>query len=111
MDLQRLIYLCHLKNELNRRRRRFHYYIDNGCSDHISKREAINGYRKAKQNMKAMTHEMRQMRLAMGVRFIWNWSGHIEAIEVLSTKQRIRMKDFKKFYDSELFEMTLFTKD
>lgn len=117
--LQRLIYLCHIKNDLNRKRRRFHYYLSAGHSrrkvnfenkpipKHINIHEASKGYRKAKSDMRAMTKEMRRMRVDMGVRFIWSLHGAIDAIQ-LSDKSRLDKKHFKKFYEAEIFEMELF---
>lgn len=119
MNLQRLIYLCHLKNELNRKRRRF-YYIWSYLAGHsyradqnevrkhksFSKTSAWKGYKQAQSDMKAMTHEMRVMRKEVGARFIWNDGGLIEAIEF--DGRRVSQKHFKKFHDSEVFELEFF---
>lgn len=139
MNLQRLIYLCHLKNELNRKRRRFYYYMNvtgrklkckgdhtqpmfyaickpTTCRGyhwvnytepkHISRTEARKGYRQAQSDMKAMTAEMRRMRIEIGARFVWNYGGLIEAIEF--DGRRLSQKHFKRFHDSEVFELEFF---
>lgn len=120
-QIQRLIYLCHKKNELNRKRRRFYYWMNFGRRNvmrlargekglgkcHISATKASKGYYDAQQEMKSMTHTMRKMRVEMGVKFIWNDGGLIEAIE-LSNKVRLKQTHFKKFYEAELFEMEFF---
>ena len=110
MNLQRLIYLCHLKNELNRKRRRFYYYM-NSCGrgpkvKHITPKQASYGYNLAQQQMKDMTHEMRRMRVECGARFVWNDGGLIEAIEF--DGRRLSQKHFKRFHDSEVFELEFF---
>ncbi len=118
MNLQRLIYLCHLKNELNRKRRRF-YYIWSDLAGHAYRpkegvrkhksftiKSARAGYEKAREDMKAMTAEMRQMRVEVGARFIWNDGGLIEAIEF--DGRRLSQKHFKRFHDSEVFELEFF---
>lgn len=118
MNLQRLIYLCYLKNELNRKRRRF-YYIWSDLAGHAYRakqgvrkhksftvKSARAGYIEAQSAMKAMTAEMRQMRVEVGARFIWNDGGLIEAIEF--DGRRMSQKLFKRFYESEVFEMEFF---
>ena len=119
MSLQRLIYLCHLKNELNRKRRRF-YYIWSYLAGHsyqadktkhrshksFTIKSARAGYVKARENMKAMTAEMRRMRVEVGARFVWNDGGLISAIEF--DGRRISQKHFKKFHDAEVFELEFF---
>ena len=122
-DLQRLIYLCQVKNDLNRRRRRFYYYMNHDWTyqcingkyqyaagdkpeKHITRWHAKRGYRKAQLDMKSMTKEMRQMRLDMGVRLIWTDHGAIGAVEFQGA--RIEAKDFKRYYEAEVFEMEMF---
>lgn len=123
MNLQRLIYLCHLKNELNRKRRRFHYYMmdqtskwdheNNRCKKsyelkkHISPEEAKRGYKQAQVDMKAMTTEMRQIRLANGAKFIWTDHGAIGHI-ALSNGEGIDARYFKNYYEAEMFEQIVF---
>lgn len=118
-SLQRLIYLCQIKNDLNRKRRRFYYYLRAGLErrrvgfenrpvkKHIDVAFATKGYRQAQKDMKAMTQEMRKMRIDCGVRFIWNDGGLIEAIQTGGGK-RLSQKMFKKYYEAEIFEMELF---
>ncbi len=122
-NIQRLIYLCQIKNDLNRKRRRFYYYMSHydrrvWNSDtneyisieapvkHITLWHAKRGYRKAQRDMKAMTKEMRAMRLDMGARIIWGESGNIIAIEYQGG--RLHAGLFKRYYEAEVFEMSLF---
>lgn len=122
-NIQRLIYLCHIKNELNRKRRRFYYYmnhydqrmwnpdtneyvINDVPKKHISLWHAKRGYRKAQRDMKAMTKEMRAMRLDMGARLEWGESGNITA--VLYQGRRVPAKSFNMHYEAELFELEMF---
>ena len=104
-NMQRLIYLCHTKNELNRKRRRF-YYLMGDKNSPISKKQAEEGYRSAQSAMKAMTQEMRAMRVEMGVEFVWNDGGLISAIKF--NGGRLCQTKFKQYYESEVFEMELF---
>ena len=119
MNLQRLIYLAHVKNELNRKRRRF-YYIWSYLAGHsyqadknkvrkhksFTVNSARKGYKDAQSKMKEMTQEMRRMRKEVGARFIWNDGGLISAIEF--DGRRISQKHFKKFHDAEMFEIEFF---
>lgn len=125
--LQRLIYLCHVKNELNRRRRRFlsvaykhkarafrhHNMLSVPEQKHLTLAEAIYGYKKAREDMKAMTKEMRMMRAELGVEFQWSDWGAIENVcyWVGQEKTWIHHSNFKKYYDLECFEMQLFDKE
>lgn len=118
--LQRLLYLCQIKNDLNRKRRRFYYIWSDlaglayrpkpGVRKHKSftVESARIGYIKAQTAMKSMTRDMRKMRVDCGVRFIWNDGGLISAIELGSGK-RIEQKSFKRYYEAEIFEMELFS--
>ncbi|CAM6003947.1 unnamed protein product [Sphagnum balticum] len=45
-----------------------------------SKMEAAAGYRKAKEDMKAMTAEMKEARKELNAKFIWSDHGAISAI-------------------------------
>lgn len=122
-DIQRLLYLCQVKNDLNRKRRRFYHYMNHDVhfgsvngeykyytgdapEKHITRWHARRGYRKAQRDMKSMTKEMRQMRLDMGVRLIWTDHGAIGAVEFQGA--RIEAKDFKRYYEAEVFEMEMF---
>ena len=116
-NIQRLLYLCHVKNDLNRKRRRFYYYMYEGApqykaaehmkkTKHISVKEAMIGYSKAQQDMKAMTKEMRAMRIEMGVRIVWGDSGNIH--HVVFQGGRIMSPAFRDYYEAELFEMAMF---
>ena len=106
-SLQRLIYLCHLKNELNRRRRRFYYHTYNGQSSFMSEYEARRGYRKAQSDMKQLTPEIRKICKELGAKLEWNVGGLICRIHVAG-ERFIHHKKFKQYYDSELFEMEVF---
>ena len=100
--LQRLIYLCQIKNDLNRKRRRFYYLQGDKAFPN-----AFKSYRKCQTEMKAMTQGMRKMRVEMGVRFIWSNGGLINAIE-LANGERLKQRSFKRYHEAELFEMELF---
>ena len=121
MSLQRLIYLCHVKNELNRKRRRFYNVMSGNIgkltpcpptnfalywrerkTNHISKAEATEGYEIAKRDMKAMTYEMRQLRIALNVYIAWGTGGQITAVH--NGSQPIPAKEFEKHHDDEVFE-------
>lgn len=114
MSLQKLIYLCHVKNELNRRRRRFYYYQSptswyakhtkfGTAGQPYTKEQAIAGYEKAKKDMKALTSEMRALRMSLdNVRIFWGSCGQITAVHRGS--QRIHADEFKKYYNDEIFE-------
>lgn len=114
MSLQKLIYLCYVKNELNRRRRRFYYYGSptSWYSQHTkfgnagkpyTKEQAKAGYEKAKQDMKALTAEMREIRMSIpNTRIHWGSGGQIISVHHGST--RILAKDFKKYFLNEEFE-------
>lgn len=122
-SLQYLIYLCQVKNDLNRKRRRFYYYMSVQepvwnkdfqrwertfeAPKHISYEEAKLGYKLAKTQMKAMTYEMRQLRLSNGVKFMWNSSGAISWVG-LSNGEGIDSQFFKSYYNSEIFESIFF---
>lgn len=94
ITLPGLIHLAHTKNELNRRRRRFYNLMDFGHDNYmrlargqkglglciVSQKEAIKGYEKAKQDMKDLTSDMRQIRQLLGAKIIWGWSGNITHI-------------------------------
>ena len=138
-NLQRLIYLVHIKNELNRKRKRFYYYMtatgrDMKCKGdhsqpqfygkckpttcrgkhwvrfekdkHISRSEARIGYSKARDEMKAMTSEIRCARISIGAELKWDKNWRVEAI--LFEGKRIKAKDFPKYYEAECFEMEVF---
>lgn len=122
-SLQYLIYLCQVKNDLNRKRRRFYYYMNVQepiwnkdfqrwertfeAPKHISYEEAKRGYKLAQTQMKAMTSEMRQIRLVNGVKFIWTNHGAIGHI-ALSNGEGIDQRFFKNYYDYEVFEQIVF---
>jgi hypothetical protein len=118
--LQHLAHLVQVKNDLNRKRRRFYYianprdhikleYTSSGpCYRHTkgqvhyaySKMEAIEGYENAKREMKAMTPLMREVRLSTGARLCWTDGGSICAIECGDEKYYLpeiaRMADLYK---------------
>lgn len=138
MNLQKLIYLVHIKNELNRKRKRFYYYMtvmgrEMKCKGdhsqpqfygickpttcrgkhyvffigdrHISRSEARRGYNKAINEMKAMTSEIRSVRMSIGAKLVWDKNWRVEA--VLFEDKRIKAKDFPKYYEAECFEMEM----
>ncbi|CAM6003868.1 unnamed protein product [Sphagnum balticum] len=92
--IQRLAHLVQTKNDLNRKRRRFYallyprhkrelmsgHYIREDMHFAYSKMEAAAGYRKAKEDMKAMTAEMKEARKELNAKFIWSDHGAISAI-------------------------------
>lgn len=137
-SLQRLIYLVHIKNNLNRKRKRFYYYMtvmgrEMKCKGdhsqpqfygickptrcrgkhyvffigdrHISRSEARRGYNKAAEEMKAMTSEIRSVRMGIGAKLVWDKNWRVEA--VLFEDKRIKAKDFPKYYEAECFEMEM----
>lgn len=139
MNLQKLIYLVHLKNELNRKRKRFYYYMtvvgrEMKCKGdhysqpqfygickpttcrgkhyvyytgekHITRSEARRGYNKAINEMKAMTSEIRSVRMSIGAKLVWDKNWRVEA--VLFEDKKIKAKDFPKYYEAECFEMEM----
>ena len=123
-SLQYLIYLCQIKNDLNRKRRRFYYYMNVQeptwnkdfqryerafeAPKHISYEEAKIGYKLAQTQMRAMTYEMRQIRLANNFRFIWNDSGSIIWVGTSNGLEGVSSKDFKNYYKAEVFEQIMF---
>lgn len=80
--------------------------MSNGSSEFLTKREATNGYRKAQAEMKAMTSEMRSLRVAIGAELCWNWSGGISYVKI--GDKRILAKYFKQYYEAEMFEQEFF---
>lgn len=111
VSAQHLLALCHMKNELNRRRRRFygiaHPRYPRKASDVPVdvKAYALAGYNQAKKDMKSMTQDMRSIRVAMNAKFIWSDHGSISACVVEG--RIISHKDFKKYYEAEMFETTV----
>lgn len=137
-NIQRLIYLCQVKNDLNRKRRRFYYYMNkphmkrkcDGSKDkclavinktgypcrgyhyhpsgekHIPVDMAMWGYHQAQKQMKAMTREMRSLRLELGATLIWSDWGAVAAVKVGDSY--IRHREFKGYYEAEVFEMETF---
>lgn len=105
--LQRLVYLCHLKNELNRRRRRFYYHTYNGSSDFMSEYEARTGYKKAQLEMKNLTPEIKRICKELGAKLKWNCGGLIWGINI-GYERFIFHEKFKQYHDAELFEMEVF---
>jgi hypothetical protein len=109
MNLLYLMHLVQMKNDLNRKRRRFYHiwrgtqsYVrlhqedkryrkekDYGYGQHMcieshhpafSKMEGKRGYEKAKKDMKAMTKHMREVRLAVGATYCWDDRGAIRHV-------------------------------
>ena len=102
-NIQKLIYLCQIKNDLNRKRRRFYYLQGDKAFPN-----AFKSYRKCQTEMKAMTQGMRKMRIEMGVKFIWSDGGLIAAIMFVNGFGW-KQTGFKKYYLAEVFEMELFS--
>lgn len=119
ISVQHLLALCHQKNELNRRRRRFYNLMSFGYRNatrlargekglgvcHIDSPSARKGYEQAKADMKAMTANMRSIRETMRAKFVWSDHGAISACIV--DGRVINHKDFKKHYEAEMFETTV----
>lgn len=98
--LQRLAHLIQVKNELNRKRRRFYCIANNRVlvdyDDHhhmsykwkyvkhksFTKKFANTQYRLIQQQMKSMTPEMRELRKQCGASIIWGCSGNIQGIKI-----------------------------
>ena len=95
--IQRLCHLVQVKNDLNRKRRRFYEiahprstrlpgrgpryeYKDGQIHFAYSKMEAIKGYEQTKLQMKAMTAEMRTLRKDIGAELRWTDGGAISHI-------------------------------
>lgn len=106
-SLYYLGYLVHVKNELNRKRRRFynianerktiykkrtagtpnHYTMEFVKTVHVkhksyTKAHAQAMYKQTKEEMKAMTAEMRRVRKLLGADLIWTNHGAIDRIEI-----------------------------
>lgn len=87
--LQYLCHLVHKKNDINRRRRRFYCianpryeYRDKPIHSAFTIESAKIGYEKAKSDMKALTQEMRQVRMMAGARLGWGSGGQINYIRL-----------------------------
>lgn len=117
-NLQRLLYLCHVKNELNRKRRRWyhwafqHIFIESDSKRYgrrsifpspYTKAYAEEQYEKSKLEMKALTAEIRQLRLSLKAQTRWNSGGLI--VQVIVDGQTIDHKSFYKSFADEVFEM------
>lgn len=102
MTINRLIHLAHRKNEINKRRRRFYNHYSNGQRKFKLNDQAfyLNGYVKAKVDMKAMTPIMREIRKELNVKFQWDDSGRIWSLTYEGAT--IHFKEFKKFSDDYL---------
>lgn len=116
MDISRLVHLVHRKNDLNRKRRRFYYYMHFNSryrfeptmirqEKHISESAAKIGYQKAQTDMKAMTPIMREMRKEIGATFEWSDGGHILA--VIYEGARIYHGEFKNISNNYLADRIL----
>jgi hypothetical protein len=98
--IQYVCWLVHKKNELNRKRRRF-YHILNSRQKYvegydgvlrpvwkkrrrvpITKAYARKMYKVTKEEMKAMTAEMRKARKEINAQYIWSSWGAIKRVEV-----------------------------
>ncbi len=113
-SVEKLVFLVNMKNDLNRKRRRFYYYkrrdpiYKDRKPSHISSQEGEDGYQLAKREMKAMTAEIRALRMELGARFVWDDNGRVAAIR-FKANSKIDMKgiyarDFKRWVDAYLVE-------
>lgn len=133
-ELGDLILMVYQKNELNLRRRRFltwHYkwyklqrflwmkphqrtqFLEYNKLSPIPitlhHSFVSDGYIKAKKDMKAMTAEMRTLRKKCGVRFKWDDSGFIAAVQ-LADGRLISRHDIKRYMLTDiLFEREVLT--
>lgn len=107
-SLQTLIAMCQMKNDLNRKRRRCWYWMHNNKASSWSRDEDSEAHRETQAQMKAMTPVMRKMRVALGVSLCWNQGGMISY--VLIDGKYIHHKDFKKYYNNEMFEQIVLGK-
>ena len=93
--LQHLAHLVQIKNELNRKRRRFYHlyhdeirctkaggaiYYKRKTHKSFSYKYARAMYNKTKQEMKSMTQEMRETRKLIDASLVWSSWGEILAI-------------------------------
>lgn len=98
--IQYVAHLVHVKNEINRKRRRFYNLFNNRSKlsrkmkKLYPKAYARHMYEQAKLEMKAMTLEMRRARLEVGARFRWSNHGAISCID--HDGKRYREDDISK---------------
>lgn len=95
-----LAFLAQQKNDLNRKRRRF-YYLMNEYTRHrnprtvphkiFTKRFVTKMYKQAQKDMKAMTPLMREVRKEAGARLEWSDGGHIISIETSEKRYYFNM--------------------
>lgn len=120
--IQSFLALCHVKNELNRKRRRWYHWAfvhrligeesamryskASMYTNPYSKDHAASEYERAKKDMKSLTPQMRQMRKSIGAKTKWNSSGMIA--EVVIGDRRIHHSKFKAAYVAEMFESEFF---
>lgn len=71
-----------------------------------SKAEAKHGYKQAQQEMKAMTQDMRELRVALRIQNVWSNHGAIR--EVIAGGQRYGYKDFERAAWAENMEVAIF---
>src|SRR6185369_13095963 len=103
--IERLVHIVLRKNDLNRRRRRFYYHRYVSKNSHITQTDAIAGYRKAQQDMKAMTPTMRILRKEIEAKFVWDDRGAIHA--VIYQGVRIEEREFKRISNEYLADRIL----
>jgi hypothetical protein len=134
MNMGYMFHLVQTKNDLNRKRRRFHaimrgihHYIqlherdrraekvkDHGWGKYItlvtmhpaySKMQAKRGYERTKQEMKSMTEHMREVRKCLKAKYIWDDRGAIHSVVVEG--KRYYEKDIKRLALSYIAESIL----
>ncbi len=117
--LERLIYLVSLKNDINKRRRRFYTignppkewkdgkYVNKHKSKPImSKKEADKRYKEAQAEMKTYTKEIRSLCKLVGAHLTWDGSGGVSTVtvDVEGTQLRIYRKQFQEYVDMYKFD-------
>ena len=95
MSITKLISMCHQKNEINKRRRRFRYYATNGRR-HITSKEGFYGYELAKKDGVRFGKELRKYREQLNAKFYWNDSGGL--VRVIVEGLSISCKIFKQYH-------------
>lgn len=113
MNLTRLFYLAHIKNAVNKKRRRFYMYRLHYHRNYymkptktITEAYALKMYEAAKVENKSYTKEFTALRRQLNVKSIWSDSGGCNYL-ILEDGQKIHCKDFKKGHDDYIAETYL----
>lgn len=80
--LEKLIYLIHKKNDVNRKRRRFYRLMNQKYLSYREQAEYMVGYCKAQDEMKAMTPAIRELKRELGARIEWNAGGMQRSVRI-----------------------------